>query len=176
MTDPSPMPPEAGVESPKRRAPRWMTVLLVVSLGLNLLVVGLVAGAMVDQRRGGDRAAFSIDGPNPFLRAFTDADAREIRRLLRPQAGDLMRGRAELGQAMRDALTELRADSLSEAELRRAFDDIKAINARRAAVAQDTVLAYLLTLDPEARRAFADRLEAGLQRRGGPRGAPPSKP
>ena len=39
MTDP-------GTLEPKRRAPRWMLAALLVSLALNLVIVGSVAGAV----------------------------------------------------------------------------------------------------------------------------------
>ena len=50
------------LEPPKPRTPKWVRVLLALSLALNLLIIGLVGGAMV--RFGGS------DGMRPPPRSI----------------------------------------------------------------------------------------------------------
>ncbi|MFT5364006.1 MAG: putative membrane protein, partial [Dinoroseobacter sp.] len=61
MSDATPQTPE-GLPP---RAPRWMKIALVVSLAINLAVIGLVAGAAVNFRKDGGPQSGRIDGPNP---------------------------------------------------------------------------------------------------------------
>jgi uncharacterized membrane protein len=168
MSDATPQTPE-GLPP---RAPRWMKIALVVSLAINLAVIGLVAGA-----DGGPQSG-RIDGPNPFLRAMTPDDARMMRRLLRPDASQLGTSR-EMGRtAMEAILAQLRSDAFSEPDLRAAFEQISAANAARAGLGEEAIVTYLLSLNASERARFADRLEESV-RRGGPRrgeGRPPRAP
>lgn len=174
MSDATPQTPE-GLPPP---APRWMKIALVVSLAINLAVIGLVAGAAVNFRKDGGPQSGRIDGPNPFLRAMTPDDARMMRRLLRPDANQLGTSR-EMGRtAMEAILAQLRSDAFSEPDLRAAFEQISTANAARAGLGEEAIVTYLLSLNASERARFADRLEESV-RRGGPRrgeGRPPRAP
>lgn len=161
MTD---LPPEVS----EPRAPRWMKIALVLSLAVNLAVIGVVAGAAVNFRKDGGPQTQRIDGPNPFLRAMTPDDARTMRRLLRPDASQIGASRENGRAAMQAILAQLRAETFSEAELRAAFAQISAANAARAALGQEAIVTYLLSLNAGERASFADRLEESVKR-GGPR-------
>ncbi len=155
-------------QTPKPSAPRWMKIALVVSLAMNLAVIGLVAGAAVNFRKEGGPQMSRIDGPNPFLRAMTPEDARTMRRLLRPDASQLGASRENGRAAMQAILAQLRAETFSEAALRVAFAQIAAANSARADLGQEAIVTYLLSLDAAERAKFADRLEQSVKR-GGPR-------
>ena len=64
---------ESPPETQKPKSPLWVRLLLIGSLGLNLLVLGVVGGAAYNNLRDGDgdKTRISVDGPNPFLRAMT---------------------------------------------------------------------------------------------------------
>ena len=157
-----------------------MRLLLVGSLGLNLLVLGVVGGATYKSMRDGDgdKTRISVDGPNPFLRAMTRQDAERMRRLLRPDESTLGASRETGRQAMYTILTELRSETVTEDTLRGAFDQMSAANNARLQLGQDAIVTHLLMLDGAERTAFADRLEDSLQRRGPPRNGarPPRQP
>ncbi len=151
-----------------RSTPVWVKLVLVLSLGANLLIVGLVTGAAINFRKDGGAPLARIDGPNPFLRAMTRDDARQMRSTLRPDAGALLSSRREGREAMQAILAQLRAPDLNEAALRAAFARLSQANAARADLGQDAILSYLVSLDAPSRAAFADRLEDSLRRdRGG---------
>ncbi len=174
MSDATPQTPGG----PAPRAPRWMKITLVLSLAMNLAVIGLVAGTALNFRKDGGPQSARIDGPNPFLRAMTPDDARTMRRLLRPDASQLGNSR-EMGRtAMQAILTQLRSDTFSEPDLRAAFEQISAANAARSGLGEEAIVTYLLSLNAAERASFADRLEGSVRRGGPPRGEgrPPRAP
>jgi len=170
MSDETPQSPQPGPRRAARRS-RLLRIALIWSLAVNLLVLGLVGGAVVNFRRGGDEPVSRIDGPNPFLRALTREDARKIRRAMEGQVRDLAHDRDTARESMQAVLRELRSASFSPEALRAHFDLLAQSNARRAAIGTDAIIAHLTTLDARARADFADRLEAALRR--GPRGGRP---
>ncbi|SMX49290.1 periplasmic heavy metal sensor [Maliponia aquimaris] len=157
---------------------RWVRVLLFVSLALNLLVVGAVTGFVLKgpQLVRGDRA----DPVLPYTRAF-DEDQRHA--LWRDLRSGLPREGAPLREGYledyRTALEILRADPYDPARMEALLAAQAARGAEVRARGQKVLSAYLAAMDPEARRAYADRLEqeiGKMHRRGGGedrhRGAP----
>ena len=86
--------PAAPVSDAERRAPRWMRNLLIVSLGLNLLTIGVIASAAWHMRHGppfgGPGRLVSFVNNLPEKRAATVRemveDARSSIRPLRQQS------------------------------------------------------------------------------------------
>ncbi len=150
---------------------RGMRILLFVSLALNLLVVGVVAGIAVNGPPGppgGGRGSSNQDPALPYTRALEEDQRRDLRRQLRR---DVMRDRQEM-RALRDdifagyqeALSVLRSspydsDAL-EAALVRQADHGAELRARGQAL----LGAYIAEMSAEERAAYADRLEAELSR------------
>lgn len=153
------------------RAPgRGLRIALAVSVALNLAVVGVVAGAL--WRMDGDGrppSAVRDLGFGPFAGALTDEDRRELRRAFLGRAPDLRETRTAMRQDMAAVLAALRADPFSTDGLRAALDRATARTVDRLALGQDLIFDRISAMSPEARRAFADRLEQGLSRG---RGAP----
>jgi len=83
--------------NPKRS---WMKALLIVSLGLNLAVVGLVIGAKLSGH-GDKRAHFAgATGLRMFMHALPDDQRREVRRYFRVHRTQVHVN----GDAMREAM------------------------------------------------------------------------
>ncbi|MGR3503317.1 periplasmic heavy metal sensor [Pseudaestuariivita sp.] len=148
--------------SDKSRAPRWMRVVLALSLAFNLVVVGLVAGVLL-QGRHGPRSA---DGAMrmPYIAALPPEARKALAQEARVQRRDRADG-ADRRVAFAESLALLRADPFDagafaehiEAHLERSRPSHQA---GRAAL-----VAYLSGLPAEARAAYADRLEAHLDKR-----------
>lgn len=142
------------------RTALWVRVLLGLSLALNLLVIGLIAGALL--RGGGpDRMR---DAPVHFgaalLRALPDEDRRAVMRTLRSDAPD----RGSRRDAARQIASALRAEPFDAQALQTALaaqaDRLDQLQrATRAAW-----LARVAQMSPDARAAYADRVEARLTR------------
>lgn len=160
-------PPPAGAAPPVRRAPRWMQAALLASLGLNLAFLGLAAGLALNAG-GPDRAERSPrEGVVPLVRALPPEDrralGREIRQALAAQSG------APAQRAWFDAMLEaLRTEPFDAAGFAALLEGQSEIARARIAAGQAALVDHLAAAGPAARRAYADRLEEGLARRGEP--------
>ena len=148
---------------PRARMGRGVRVLLFASLALNLAVVGLVLGFVL-------RAPF--DGPPPrpdrvggaLTFALSDEDRHEIgRRVFRELRADGRDRRSRRADYDR-ILTALRADPYDARAVQDLLEAQRQDAARFQAAGQRALLAHIDGMSPEARRAFADRLEEGLER------------
>lgn len=151
------------------KTPRnWTRIVLVVSLALNLAVVGMVAGFAFSGGPKGGPARFDLTA-GPLTRAMDDDMRGDLRRVLRDSPAFERRNRGEMRADMVELVAVLRAEAFDSA----AFRDALTRQRERLQQGQETVLAVVTeqisTMTPDERRAFADRLEAQL-RRGEPRG------
>lgn len=150
---------EPPVRSSGLSAPlRW---LLVGSLALNLLVAGLVVGAMI--RHDGPRRHMEM-GPGPFAQALSPQDRRAILMELRDRPGLGPPSREERRQAMAEVLAALRSEPFdrgrAEAAMASQADRIAAVEG----AVREAMVERIAAMSPQDRAAFADRLETGLAR------------
>ncbi len=149
----------------KSKPARGWRVILILSLVLNFIVIGIVAGAAISGRLGkGPPRAFEF-GPGPLARALEPEDRRAIGRALR-RDGDVqrmdMRGQFTL------ILSSLRQDPFDPAALRSLMDEqaerFRAVQAKSS----EALITRIMAMGPDERAAFADRLEHEMRR---PRGS-----
>jgi uncharacterized membrane protein len=157
-------------ETETRHAPRWMKILLAVSLALNFLVLGVVLGAVAfgglrDGSRDADRANLST----LLLRALPEADQRALRRALRGDREEMRASRQEARAARSDMVVALRQDPFDETAFAAALETQREIGQSIMAVGQGALVAHVGTMSQAERVAYADRLEALNTRRGPPR-------
>ena len=150
MTD---TPPPAA----PRRAPVWMRVTLVLSLAFNLLIVGIVAGALASGRAGGPPRIVDLS-LGPLTRALSDEDRAAIGEALRNREGFRPPRPVQRMAAARDLKQALIAEPFDRAELARLLDAQRSRAAEVFEAGQDALLDQLEAMTPEERRAFADRL------------------
>jgi uncharacterized membrane protein len=170
MSDQTPQTPTSDPRAPRR----WTRVVLVVSLTLNLLVLGLIVGAKVSGHRGDDfdhrgpeRGAIRDLGFGPIAKALDHKDRREIGRAFRRESGSFKDNRAVLERDFVMLLQILRSDSFDAA----AFEATMAQQAERLRLRGETLRHLLVEqiggMSVADRKAFADRLESAVDR--GPR-------
>ncbi|TCO73981.1 periplasmic heavy metal sensor [Rhodovulum euryhalinum] len=152
------------------RTRTWVRVALVASLALNVLILGVVGGAVLNKGRDHPpRTAFAPGEYGPYGRALADTDRAALRAALKAEAPRLRENRAAVRQGFRDLLAALRAEPYEHARV------VAVVQAQQARVQDQAALVQSLTLDRVGamsgadRAAFADRLERVL-RRGPPRG------
>ena len=146
-------------------APRWMRLLLVVSLSLNLAVAGATVGMIL---RGGPPPVAVRDlGFGPFAAAFSPEDRAALRRDWIARTGAAGDGRRAMREDMRALLDTLRADPFDQGALRTILARGAARTTGRLQLGMALIEDRVGTLSPSERRAFADRLEQDLRR--GPR-------
>lgn len=153
---------------PKKPAFNWARIVLFGSLALNLLIVGVIAGAVL--RHGPDGR--SIDEPpplrdmgfGPFGNALSPSDRRAIGQALQGHANDLRKNRDVVRDQFTTMLVLLKTTPF-DAE---AFNEI--INRQREnllarqEIGQDLLIERISAMSDEERQAFADRLEKTVRR------------
>jgi uncharacterized membrane protein len=124
----------------------WRT-LLFLSVALNLLVIGAVAGAWSAgvrlQREVGDAVVTRMPGPRAFLAALPP-ETRQLR-----QAAQ---------QARRDAFEAAATEPYDAERVRAAFARLREADQRAIGVFHDNVIEALARLTPEQRREAMDAL------------------
>lgn len=158
MTDPKTNAPVLATTS------RGVKIALAVSVALNLAVAGLVAGAWL--RDGPHRGMPRDMSFGPFSEALDDADRKAIRRGLLERVGEFREQRQAARAEFETLLVALRAEPFDPAALQSALSAIEARNSERLELGRTLIESRLIEMSPEARKAFADRLEAGLRRGG----------
>lgn len=143
---------ERSTTAPERRAPRWMWVVLVVSLGLNLLVAGVVASAAWHfHARGG----FGFQGRlAAYLSTLPPQRSEALQGIVSRAQPTLQPLRQEIRQTRREAAQIFAADPLDKEALAATHARLLDAEVRiRQAYAQlMTELAESMTV--EERRAF----------------------
>ncbi|WP_424939663.1 periplasmic heavy metal sensor [Aliiroseovarius sp. S253] len=167
MSDQTQQTPTSEPRPPRR----WMRFVLVASLTLNLLVLGLVAGAKFSGHRGDDfdhrgpeRGAIRDLGFGPIAKALDRKDRRDIGRAFRKESGSFKDNRAVLERDFDVLLLILRNDRFDaiafEATMTEQADRLR----QRGETLRKLVVERIGAMSAEDRRAFADRLESAVDR------------
>lgn len=159
--------PQSPTPRRKRLVPIWVKVLLAVSLALNFAIAGFVGGSVMrvqrEAREEGPGAGFA------FIKALDREDRRETLRSMR----DVSRvARRESRQEMAQILEILRAEPLDEDKLRLLLNDQVARVGQVQLRISSRVFELVVQMGPEARMAYADRVEEVLKRGSRPKGQP----
>ncbi|MEL7300280.1 MAG: periplasmic heavy metal sensor [Pseudomonadota bacterium] len=163
----------ADAEPPRAGLGRGGRVVLYLSLAFNLVIVGIVVGAIATQgQRGHDRrppAAEEI-GMGAVIAALEPRERRalalEMRRALRQDG----RSRGALKAQLEGVVAALRAEPFQPEEVSRLLGAQLSEAEFRLGLARDIFVARLVAMDETERAAFADGLEEELARPRGPRG------
>lgn len=148
--------------TPVQPASRKLKIALAVSLALNLGVAGIVGGAII--KGGGGRHGDMVRDLDfgPFTQAFDLKDRAALRSAFLERAPELRAARKEMRTDFAAVLTALRADPFDAAALNVALVGQSERAAKNLAIGQTLVAERIAQMTPEARIAFADRLEDGL--------------
>ncbi|QIE45277.1 periplasmic heavy metal sensor [Pseudohalocynthiibacter aestuariivivens] len=142
-----------------------LRLLLTLSLGLNLLVVGVVAGAAINTHKWRDHGGRHEMMGGPLTRALSDEDRRAIGRAMRAARPDKSETRAERGAAMTALLSELRRVPFDPVALAAKMEASHAKMRDRVAQGQALLLDRLTAMTDEERAAYADRVETHRRHR-----------
>lgn len=160
------MPKDDPVTQAPAASPRWMRVLLVVSLALNLLIAGAVAGTVL--RGGPSPVAVRDVGIGPFAAALSPEDRATLRREFMARSMADGTTRRERREEMRTLLAALRADPFDPGALQASLSRLADRVAGRMDLGLTLIEERVIALSEADRLAFADRLEREMRR--GPRG------
>lgn len=190
---------ETMVQAPQTEPPRkglrgWVKAVFALSLTLNFLVLGVVAGGIIGHARhlpppGGEREASDPFTLGPLSGAFSREDRAAMRRAAEGQGTDFRAMRGAIRGDFDKMEAALRAEPFDEATVRAVLADMRTRTLKRMDLGEEVMLARLRTMSPEARAAFAERLHDGFARidarigrghddapGGAPGGEPPPRP
>jgi len=161
--------------------------LLFLSVALNLLVIGAIAGAWGAgvrlQRMAGEAVVARMPGPRAFLSALPP----ETREIMRAELADSWTESRALRQAAlqarRDAFVAASTEPYDTERVRAAFARLREADQRAIGVFHDNVIEAFARLTPEQRRealealrtaAPARRANVGPEQQAGDSAAPPA--
>lgn len=163
---------EERVSAPHPATGRGMKIALAASLALNLGIAGVVGGSLIVGALHHDRPMMVRDlGFGPFTDALSPEDRAALRASFLAEAGDFRAARREVRAEFAAFLAALRADPFDAEALRVVMAQQNARARDRMELGQRLLADRLAAMPPEARLAFADRLEARLSRNRGDRPA-----
>ncbi|TCP60834.1 putative membrane protein [Rhodovulum bhavnagarense] len=142
----------------------WVRVMLIASLALNLLILGMVGGAVVGHRGASTRADLGEAAYGPYARALADEDRAALRAAMRSQAPRLRENRKAVRQGFNDLLDALRAEPYMPEHVAVILATQEAHARDQGEIWRDLMTERLAAMTPEQRAAFADRLERVLRR------------
>ena len=143
-----------------RRGLRW---LLIGSLALNLLVAGVVGGAVIGHFAGGDGRRPPEHFGTPYMRALSFEDKRTLGRAIRQAYRGAEIDRKADRRSYERVVALLRADPLDVAALSEEAARQDASTIDRRALAQEAWLALVAKMSAEERAGYADRLDEALR-------------
>ncbi len=151
--------------SPRGTKP-WLRVLLVLSLALNLLIIGTVAGAMFTWSNWKSHHSARLDATaGPLTRALSREDRRAIGKEMRAahRAGKFTQRdhRAEL----EGLIADLKAEPFDPAPVSERLSRHRAAFEERLELGMGLLLNRLEQMQPDERAAYADRLQEVLSKR-----------
>jgi uncharacterized membrane protein len=164
---PAPAPAEPPAPPAPPAQPRgfgWMRAALIASLAVNLLVLGLVAGAVARHGRDGFRGGPDDVGFGPFTEALSDGDRAFLRDEFFKRSPDHRDARREAVEGFNTLLATLRAPEWNEAAVREALAAQRTRTEKRIALGEDLLIARLGQMTAEERAAFADRIEGAIRK------------
>ena len=152
-------------EQSKTQKPRRLwKVIFVISLALNMAVLGVVVGATWRFQGGGPHpAAKVLDSGSIYLRALDKKHRRELGRKMRPAGGKTKNSRAEIAQGFEQAIAVLRADPFDSDAFAKVMQGHSSRAEMRMQEARSMLLDHLIGLSAVERSAYADRLEKALR-------------
>lgn len=153
------------------KRPRLLRGLLIGSVTLNLLIVGVVGGSLYGLKQHGGPTGSERFGA-PFVRALSFDDKRAVGRAVRQAFREAEVDRKADRELFDEALRQLRQTPFDPAALQVTAVAIDQASEARRGLGRAVFLARIADMDDATRRAYADRLEDILTRKGSPK--PPS--
>lgn len=147
-----------------RRAGRGMRIALILSLTLNLLILGMIGGAAISHHRRAAHGEARDVGFAPFTGALDRADRAALRRAFLAAMPDARDRRQAARQDFNRLAAALRAEPWDRAVVSKLLARHGARTAERLELGHRLLVERIAAMTPAARAAFADRIEAGFRR------------
>lgn len=147
---------------PATRAPTWMKVALVVSLSINLAVVGVIGGSMM--RRANPDLAGLDRRQMRIVEMMPEARRAEVAAALRAQSSQVQSVKDALATANSALLQSMRAEPFAPDRLATALAERQKAQNELSSLAHSQLIAQVARLSGSERREMAERMST-LDRR-----------
>ena len=164
--------------TPKRKAPRWMKVLLVISLAFNLLIIGAVASKafMPHHRFGGKgihkgyynplaRPAALIRAGRHMMRQMPHERRHEMFQLVRKHRTNMQSDKKKLAAARLELARLMASQSDNQQNFDTAYTAVKQAEAATHEKTSAMVRDFIKNLTPTERTLYAEILQNPPRRR-----------
>ncbi|MGR3316247.1 periplasmic heavy metal sensor [Roseovarius indicus] len=150
----------------KGKSRGWVKILLVASLGLNLLVAGAVAGAFFSGGRWHPKGPPRLETMGgPLTRALSEEDRLAIGQKIRQAYRDGSFSRDRHGEQFEGLIADLKATPFDPQAVEARLERIQGMFRERLSLGQSLLIEQLVAMDDEERAAYADRLVERKERR-----------
>lgn len=149
---------------PDRSPRRWTRVLLVVSLGFNLVILGLFAGHELSRAFDGPHPPVRALGFGPFTEALSPQDRHALLRDFLHQAKGFAAQRREMRADFRSLIAALKANPYDPATFAAVMARQKTRTDDWLALGQKLLQERIAAMTPAQRAAFAGRLQTDFTR------------
>lgn len=146
-----------------RRAPRWLWAALVVSVTLNLVGIGMIAGGTWREMDEEDRVLGRWQ--SRMVTLFPEGRQAEVRAHFLANRAEMTAAREAVWASTRRTAEVLRAPEFSRAELEATLAERKAAFAERFDLVYGQLADMVERLEHAERMEIADRIEARLEER-----------
>lgn len=155
-----------------KQSPTWVRVLLVVSLTVNILIVGWATGTMIRLDNTRDVRRGPPGGAADLIFALPQSHREALRQDLANSLGDRRNGASSPSQTHEQLQDILRAAPFDADALRAHLEHRQDRETQRLDAARESLIERLALMTDEERASYADRL---MQRsaRGSERGGRP---
>lgn len=148
------------------KARRWLWPVLVLSLALNLLIVGIVAGSVFSSK--GPRGRDNLRPPGvigaPFFQALPKEERRAILSDIARNDDRIKETRESLRARFEAFLTAVRADPFVPDDVAAVLSEQRVTAVKRQEIGEELLLKRLESMSAEERASYADSLEKSLKR------------
>ncbi|MBI1219740.1 MAG: periplasmic heavy metal sensor [Rhodobacteraceae bacterium] len=151
---------------PDARPPRtWTRILLVLSLGLNLIIIGSLGGLALSRAIRGPFEPVHDLAFGPFTQALSPDDRHAMLHAFATEAKGFRAERDQMRADFQALVAALKADPYDPSVLDGVMARQKARTDQWLALGQRLLAERLTAMTPAERAAFADRLSDDLSRR-----------
>ena len=160
-----PIDPEGPTSQPNRTR-RWVRITLFLSLAVNILIIGLVVGAVgLKGRPGTDGNPRLRDaGLGPLGAVLSREQQAGLRKELRTKTGDLRQNREQMRADLERLLVAMRSDVFDPDAVAEILADQRRTVTGRVEIGHQVLIDAMANASVAERRAMADRLERALSR------------
>lgn len=150
---------------PRKR--RWLWPVLIVSLSLNLLFIGLVAGRMLTQDDRGGRQRIFTGAIEKLMQDLPEAKRLHAGELLKKHRETVKTARRDLREARRNAREAVLTEPFDEAKVSAALARFREIRSVSHQSMHDMMLGLMKELNLEERKKLLSYIREGFRKRRG---------